>query len=477
MSGTTAVPPVTLGPDGFLIPTEAQILAGVQADLNAAFGGNLNPALETPQGQLATSETAILVDCNDAFLFLSQQCDPAYASGRYQDALGRIYFLTRFPAQATVVECVCTGLGNAVIPIGALAQGTDGNVYTAMQAGTIDPATGNVTIPFACATSGPIPCPPGTVVYIYQVIPGWDSITNLVDGAIGTNVESRAAFELRRQQSVALNSMGQLPSVLAAVLAVPGVLDAYVTENWTGSPLTTGGVTLVPHSLYVCAEGGADLDVATAIWTRKAPGCNYNGNTTINVEDTSSWYSAPFPTYAVTFMRPAPVEIAFEVVLQNNPQIPSDALVQIQNAILNAFAGGDGGPRAQIGMSLLASRYYCAVTDLGLWAQLLSLSIGTVGDDASFNGTISGLTLTVTAMTSGHISLGDLITGQGVLPSTHVTALGTGTGGVGTYTVSVAQLVTTAVAMSATSFGNEVSLTIAQVPVTSAGYIDMTVVP
>ena len=35
----TSVPPPTFGPKGFIAPSEADILAGVQADINAAFGG------------------------------------------------------------------------------------------------------------------------------------------------------------------------------------------------------------------------------------------------------------------------------------------------------------------------------------------------------------------------------------------------------------------------------------------------------
>lgn len=60
---------------------------------------------------------------------------------------------------------------------------------------------------------------------------------------------------------------------------------------------------------------------------------------------------------------------------------------------------------------------------------------------ASFVASISGTTMAVTQMGSGTISVGQLVVGSGVLANTIVTALGTGTGGVGTYTVSVSQTV------------------------------------
>ena len=60
---------------------------------------------------------------------------------------------------------------------------------------------------------------------------------------------------------------------------------------------------------------------------------------------------------------------------------------------------------------------------------------------ATFTGSISSTTLTVTSVLSGTIAVGDAIFGLGVEQNTVVTALGTGTGGAGTYTVSNSQTV------------------------------------
>jgi hypothetical protein len=58
-----------------------------------------------------------------------------------------------------------------------------------------------------------------------------------------------------------------------------------------------------------------------------------------------------------------------------------------------------------------------------------------------FTGSISGTTLTVTAVTSGSIGIGSVISGTGVTAGTSITGLISGTGGVGTYTVSASQTV------------------------------------
>jgi hypothetical protein len=48
---------------------------------------------------------------------------------------------------------------------------------------------------------------------------------------------------------------------------------------------------------------------------------------------------------------------------------------------------------------------------------------------ATFTGSISSTTLTVTSVLSGTIAVGQAIFGQGISQNTVITALGTGTGG------------------------------------------------
>ncbi|MBU6290076.1 MAG: hypothetical protein KGS10_18110, partial [Chloroflexi bacterium] len=57
-------------------------------------------------------------------------------------------------------------------------------------------------------------------------------------------------------------------------------------------------------------------------------------------------------------------------------------------------------------------------------------------DPVVVTGSITTTTLTVSAVTSGTLAVGQTITGTGVLPNTVITALGTGSGGTGTYTIS-----------------------------------------
>ena len=556
---TTNVPQVTLGPNGFIAPQQSAVLAGEQADIDEAFGGNVNFQAGTAANQIATTNAAVISNSNALLQALFNGIDPAYAAGRMQDAICRIYFLTRIPGSSTVAQVVCSGLPTTQIPVGALLQADDGNLYSCTEAGVI-PISGSITLEFACNVQGPIACPAQTFT-IYQSIPGWDTAISSTDGVLGANVESRAAFEARRQGSVAQNSNGMLASIRGALLgntatgepSVPGVLDVYTDENfnsypksvgpaavivgsisgttltvssvtsgtvtigqsinitldlvtgvtlptaititggsgtsWTISGAATvpsntsinlGGVIILPNSIYVAVAGGEASAIAQAIWSKKNPGCGYTGNTTENAYDTSPPYPPPGIAYPVTFEVPENVEVYFNVPIINNAGIPSNAVTLIQNAIIAAFTGADGGIPAQIGGTVQSSRFTAGITGLGAWAQLATMGIATGVDTPAVEiaaATIAGTTLTVTSVTSGTLAVGQAILGTGVSEGTFIIGLGTGTGGNGTYMVSVAQTVSSSEAMTALNVvATSFSTTIAEMPVTSAANINVVLI-
>jgi hypothetical protein len=86
-----------------------------------------------------------------------------------------------------------------------------------------------------------------------------------------------------------------------------------------------------------------------------------------------------------------------------------------------------------------------------------------------FTGAMSGgTTLNVSAISSGILEVGDVIEGTGVAVGTKITALGTGTGGIGTYTVNISQLVVqTAMTGNSVIYNHEQGLNDNILPMTS----------
>jgi hypothetical protein len=468
----TAVPQPTFGPTGVVLPTEDAILTGVQTDINSALGGGVNPGLTTPQGQIATSATAIIGD-NYAFQeWVFSQFDPALNEGRGQDAVGRIYFMDRISAEPTVQPCVCSGLNTTPIPVGAQAQDpATGLIWLCQQAGAIG-ASGTVTLNFECATSGPIAAP--SSLRIYQQIYGWESVAPTGSSVLGNLVETPSQYEARRRASVAANANQILDAIQGKVLALPGVLDFYGYDNVLATNATVGGVTLGPNSIYVAVLGGSSAAIASAIYSKKGPGCGYNGNTWVTVQDPNPAYVPPVPTYSVGYTVPTLVPFVVLVTMSNNSGVPSNALALIQNVIISAFAGLDGGSRAKVGSRVLASRYYAGVLALGSWAQVVEIELGVRGSGATFTGSITLTTLTVSAVASGTLVPGQLLQDAGLLATGTILGVqltGT-TGGTGTYTVSKSQSVASET-MSSTTLLDSVTMNINQAPSVSALNINL----
>lgn len=375
----TNVPAIEWTSTGLVLPQELAILAGAQADQNSAFGGNLSSNLDTPQGQLASSEAAIIADLNDKFAYYVNQVNPDYSEGFMQDGISRLYYLTRHPAVSTVVTCDCVGVPGTVIPVGFQVADSSKNTYECTTGGTI-PIGGTISLSFANIVTGAIPAPSGTVVSMLSVLSGLDTVSNPAAGVMGIPAESRADFEYRRKNSVARFQNGSLSAIYAAVSAVANVSDCYCIENSTGVSVTAGetAYSLLPHSIYIAVQGGIADDIGTAIWTAKDPGADYNGNTTVTVTD-STGYSVPYPTYEVTFQRPAALPVKFVVNLAANSRIPGNIVSLVRAAITAAFTGSDGGSRARIGSEIVAGRFYAGVAAVSPYVSILSILLGTSG--------------------------------------------------------------------------------------------------
>lgn len=372
---STNVPVITWVNGSPVLPTEQAILAGVQTDIDVAFGGGVNPALQTPQGQLAQSETAIIGDKNAQIAYIANQVNPSMASGIWQDAIGEIYFITRIPGAGTVVNATCNGAVGTVIPAGSVAQDTNGYLYSLTSTVTI-PSSGNVTGQFQNQTQGAIACPIGALSIIYTAVAGWNTVSNPTAGALGNDVESRAAFEARRSASVAGNSVNSLQSIYAAVAEVPNVLGVMVVDNPANTTVNYGPTSypLVAHSICVSVAGGTSSDIAAAIWSKKPPGCNYNGNTSATVYDTN--YSTPIP-YTVTYLTPSSVPIYFSVQLKNNTFLPSNIVQLVQNAVLASFNGEDGSPAVTVGSTSYSGRYYANINAINPNVNVIEVYLGT----------------------------------------------------------------------------------------------------
>ncbi|GBQ07250.1 baseplate J/gp47 family protein [Saccharibacter floricola] len=373
---TTAVPQPQLTETGFIAPSEQDILAGRVSDFNMALGGTANPALNTPQGQLALSDTAVLGAAFAALLSLFNGIDPASASGRMQEAIGRLYFMERRAATPTTVTVQATlnNPGQTIAAGTVVASDPNGLLYSTPSAVTLPQGAQTATLDLACTTAGAIPCPAQSL-QLYQGGLGIASLTNPAPGSMGSEAENRTDFETRRRNSVAANSRSQNASLMGALLELDGVTDAYVMDNPSGNATTINGAPMEPHALYVLVEGGTETAIGQAILTKKPPGIATMGERLVTVQDTNPVYDGNRPSYTFRYDRPQPVPVSVAVTLEQSDSVPSDVVAQVQAAIMGVLTAGRY--RARMGGTLYASRLSAVVDALGDWAEVLSLTLST----------------------------------------------------------------------------------------------------
>lgn len=370
-------PPIQITPTGVVVPSAVDIRTGILADTNQAFGGDLDVVTpSTPQAYLADNLTDNLMDSNAAIAHLIAMVDPATSEGRFQDGIGRIYFFDRKGATSSVVQALCTGQPSLVMPAGQLAQDDDGNLWISDNQAIFD-ELGQATIQFSCQTKGAIQLGIGGLTKIAKLFPGWDAITNLSPASVGSDIETRSAFEIRRQESIAKNGRGTVPAIRAEVWGVDGVLDVFTYENFTNTIVSYGetAYNIKPHSIYVAVVGGADTEIAQAIWRKKDGGCDLNGNTSVVIQDMDG-YSYPYPEYTITFNRPASTPVLFSVQIANSTALPSNIIQDVKNAITATFNGENGAQRARIGGKIFASNFYAAVSQISSAISIIQIKVG-----------------------------------------------------------------------------------------------------
>jgi hypothetical protein len=403
---STNVPLPTFTATGLQINSEQSILTGMLADYVQAFaqtGKTLSKALATPQGQLATSQSYMVAEMQAALAYLLAMVDPATSMGTFQDALGQIYFLTRQAATYATVPATVYGTPGATLPAGSQAvSDVDGSIW-ATTAAAIYNALNQAPVTFQAVVAGSGPSAAANSLSIYQQVPNWTGISNTAASEPGTPVESRQSFETRRSQSVQIGGIGQAANVLAAILNVPGVTDAFVYNNGSNSAITYGTTSypIPAHSIAinVTAPGVPSMTIAEAINSKLDCGCGFSSQETITVnwQDTVN-YGAPYPTYPIAFIfNQPPTQLYMTVNVANLSTLPSNYVTQVQQAVAAAFLSGwvsqDGAisvPRARIGGQIVASEYSAVILALGSITPV-TIFIGTSASPTSGTSYTSGI--------------------------------------------------------------------------------------
>ncbi|MEP7008240.1 MAG: hypothetical protein ABI810_19835 [Sphingomonas bacterium] len=219
-----------------------------------------------------------------------------------------------------------------------------------------------------------------------------------------------------------VGTLGGVPGVLASVRNGGTVVGLTFTRTTAGSavPITKNSTFLPTQAEATCSKH------QVLIWGRNNVG-GTGGTVTGN-------FIADHYDRQVRSMRPNDKRFLIGSVLQSNSDPAAIVINDINNAISARFA-----------------RYFVDLTSAPTTEEMSTLAFTPNTDDlndmdCTFTGSISGTTLTVAAVASGKLQIYktlngsvDASTGAPIMSNTVITALGTGTGGPGTYTINNTQ--------------------------------------
>lgn len=307
----------------------AKPLADIKADLEAAFRGVFGAGINTEPESNFGLIIGILSERYAELWQLGEQLyaslSPDSADGVQLDNLAALTGTVRADATNTKVSLTLTGTNGTLISAGRIvSNSTSGDKFTTLADVTI--SGGTATVEAEAVETGPIAAPADSLTVIDTPVAGWTTVNNPLDHSLlGTDLETAAAFRIRREDELRAQGNAAVEAIREAVLAVTDVTDCTVFENDTDA---TDGDGLPPHSIECLVQGGDDVAVATAIFSAKAAGIATYGTSDENIEDSQGL------THDINFTRPTGVNIYVVVNLTANADLwPADGETQVKAAI------------------------------------------------------------------------------------------------------------------------------------------------
>ena len=358
---------------GTIVPDTSTTRDEVAAEWQAVFGADLVTTPETPQGVIITLQTEQrdAIARNNAEL--ANQINPDIAGGVFLDALMSFTGGARRSAtQSTISGVVFSGVPGTNIPTGsqAIASGS-GQIFTTDNPYIIG-SGGSVTGSMTAVEYGPIEVPANGLDTVASAVLGWETVANPNAAVPGDLEESDIAARRRRLDTLALQSMSVAEAVVSRVQSIPEVRSMSFRENTAATTQTIDGISMVAHSIYACVEGGADADVAQALYETKTAGAGYNGSQTVSVTDP---YSGQITS--VKFDRPTQIPILVRVTVK---QTPLDAQNIVRDAIMD-YVNGDlpGGMGLKVGDDVYPFEFSGAINQVQPPLIVTNIEISTDG--------------------------------------------------------------------------------------------------
>lgn len=275
---------------GLQVKTLPEIVSDMVSGLQTIYGPDINVSQNSPDGQLVNIFAQSARDMRELLVSVYNSFSVENCFGVQLDQRVALNGLTRRAGTFTLIDVEVTtdralnlqGLdGDINDPEGTGFTVSDdaGNQFI-LAASQVIAGAGVYSFSFRAKAVGAVETIPNTIVNITTVTLGVQAVNNPSIAVVnGENEESDVDLKIRHAKSFTLAAVSGSDSIQAAIEAIPDVTDCFVAENFTG-----GVVNTIPaHSIWAIVENGADLDIGTAIYAKKTPGCGMKGSVSVLV--------------------------------------------------------------------------------------------------------------------------------------------------------------------------------------------------
>lgn len=309
--------PDLLNGNGLQTKSLSEIVTELENGLKAIYGDDINVESNSPDGQLINIFAQSAVDLRELLTEVYNSFDPDQASGRLLDQRVTINNIQRKGGTYTItpIEIVTdrtvnlTGLDadfNDPNGTGYTVADDSGNEFILIDSQTL--VAGTHTVNFRARQVGQVETTVGTIVNPVTIVLGVTNVNNPSAAlSTGQDEETDAQLRTRRAASVANASAGYLNGLLGTVLELDGVSEAVLYENVTNVVDADG---IPAHGIWLVVEGGANTDIADAIYGKKSYGANMKGDVTVDITTASG------DTFTAKFDRPVAEDLYVRFDLQ-----------------------------------------------------------------------------------------------------------------------------------------------------------------
>ena len=331
--------------EGFNRKRLADIKAEKEAAFKLIFGENINLNPQSNFGQIIGIESESEALVWELAEFVYNAFYPNTAQGVQLSNLVTLNGIERRSATFSKVELTLTGVDGTIIPAGSLVSIPNNSEQFATDL-DVTIASGTATVDATAVNSGPVIALAGSITTIDTPIFGWQTVTNAADATEGTNEETDAELRDRRSKSTQAAGQNLVDSLFGQLSNLDNVTSARVISNGTDITSPEG---IPAHQFLSIVQGGANADIANAIWLNTPQGILSFGTITEQIID-----SQGFPQ-DIKFSRPTEIDIYFSVTVTTDENYPGSGDVDIADNII-AFAQSYG-----IGEDVILSQFYTPI--------------------------------------------------------------------------------------------------------------------